>query len=292
VRADLSSEHAPLTALPQVRDAPWIENRPSEGWRPLLDVRELWTYRELAVAFALKTLRVRYKQTFFGVAWAVLQPVLAVVVFSIVFGRLAGLPADGLPYPIFNYAAMILWIYVSTSVLAGANSLVESRELVQRVYFPRLIAPVSAAVPGLVDLAIAFCLLIVLMLAYGVSSGPAVLLTPLWIVAAMAVILCVGVPFSALNVTYRDVRQVLPLLVQVWLFASPVVYSSSLVPGAWQYVYALNPMVTVLDGFRWSVAGAPPPGLEALVSLAVVVTSLVLGLTYFAREERSFSDVV
>jgi homopolymeric O-antigen transport system permease protein len=292
VPADFSSEDASFRAVAPAQESPWIENRPGEGWLPHLDVRELWAFRELAIAFALKTLRVRYKQTFFGVAWAVLQPILAVVVFTIVFGRLAGLPADGLPYPIFNYSAMILWLYVSASVLAAANSLVDNRELVQKVYFPRLIAPLSAAVPGLVDFAIAFCVLVVLMLAYGVSSGPQVLLTPFWVAGAVAVVLSVGVPFAALNVKYRDVRQVLPLLVQIWLFASPVVYSSSLVPGAWQYVYALNPMVTVLDGFRWSVTGAPPPGPEALVSLAVVVVSLTFGLVYFAREQRSFSDVV
>jgi lipopolysaccharide transport system permease protein len=292
VPADLSSEHASFQAVSAEHELPWIENRAGGGWLPHLAVRELWAFQELAIALALKTLRVRYKQTFFGVAWAVLQPILAVVVFTIVFGRLAGLPADGLPYPVFNYSAMILWLYVSASVLAAANSLVDNRELVQKVYFPRLIAPLSAAVPGLVDFAIAFGVLVVLILAYGVSTGPQVLLTPFWVAAAVAVVLSVGVPFSALNVKFRDVRQVLPLLVQIWLFASPVVYSSSLVPGAWQYVYALNPMVTVLDGFRWSVAGGPPPGPEALVSLAVVVVSLTLGLAYFAREERSFSDVV
>jgi lipopolysaccharide transport system permease protein len=289
--AELSSQQATLFPVPR-EPLPWIENKPSEGWRPLVDVHELWAYRELAIAFALRTLRVRYKQTLFGVSWAVLQPVLAVVVFSIVFGRLAGLPTDGIPYPVFNYAAMILWLYVSTGVIATANSLVENRELVQKVYFPRLIAPIASALAGLVDFAIAFVLLLVLLVVYDVTPDAAILLTPAWVAAAVAVVLSVGIPLAALNVKYRDVRQVLPLLVQVWLFASPVVYSSSLVPGAWQYVYALNPMVAVLDGFRWSVADGPAPGPEALVSLAAVVTMLVAGLVHFSRAERSFSDVV
>jgi lipopolysaccharide transport system permease protein len=289
--ADAPAQKAPIAPVrPALHD--WIENRASDSRRPLVDARELWAYRELALAFALKTLRVRYKQTVFGVSWAVLQPILAVLVFSVIFGRLAGLPTDGIPYPVFNYSAMIVWIYVSSGVLAAANSLVENRELVQKVYFPRLVAPISAAFPGLVDFVIAFGVLIVLMLVYGVSPDWAVLLTPAWVGAAAAVVLSIGMPLAALNVKYRDVRQVLPLLVQIWLFASPVVYSSSLVEGAWQYVYALNPMVAVLDGFRWSVVDGPPPGPEAFVSLAVVVTSFTVGLAYFRNAERSFSDVV
>jgi lipopolysaccharide transport system permease protein len=270
----------------------WVENRAAERWLPRFDLGELWSYRELGVAFARKTLGVRYKQTFFGVAWAVLQPVLAVVVFTVVFGRLAGLATDGLPYPVFNYAAMILWLYVSSTVNAGAQSLVENRDLVTKVYFPRLTAPLAAAIPGLVDLAIAFVVLLFLLAAYGVAPGLAVVLLPLWVVAAIAVAVAVAVPLSALNVKYRDVRHALPLLTQLWLFASPVVYSSSLVEGGWRYLYALNPMATVLDGFRWSIAGGPQPGWESLVSLGVVLALLVGGSTYFRRVERSFADVV
>lgn len=272
---------------------PWIENRSTAGrFFAGLDARELWGYRELAVALALKTLRVRYKQTIFGVSWAVLQPVIAVIVFSLIFGRLAGLPTDGIPYPVFNYSAMILWIYVASGVAATANSLVENRELVQKVYFPRLIAPVAAMFPGLVDLAIAFGVLLVMIVAYGVTPDWAFVLAPVWPLAAAAVVLSIGMPLAALNVKYRDVRQALPLIVQVWLFASPVVYSTSLVPDEWKYVYALNPMVTVLDGFRWSVADGPAPGMEAFVSLAVVVSLLAGGLAYFVHAQRTFSDVV
>lgn len=270
----------------------WVENRASEGWLPTLHLGELWSYRELGIAFALKSLRVRYKQTVLGVAWAVLQPVLAVILFSIVFGRLAGLPTDDIPYPVFNYAAMILWLYVSLGVAAAAQSLVENRDLVTKIYFPRLVAPVSAALPGLVDFAISALLLVVLLGLYGVTPSLAVVLAPAWVLAAMLVVAAVGIPLSALNVRYRDVRIALPTLLQLWLFASPVVYSSSLVEGGWRYVYALNPMVTVLDGFRWSVADGPPVGPEALVSAAVVVALLVVGLVYFDRAERSFADVV
>ena len=273
-------------------ELPWIENRATTGRLPRLGLRELWAYRELALALALKTLRVRYKQTIFGIAWAVLQPLLAVVVFTIVFGRLAGLPTDGIPYAVFNYAAMIVWLYVAGSVSAAAQSLVESRDMVSKVFFPRLVAPLSSVVPGLVDLAIASVVLIGMLVVYDVTPSWAILLTPAWVLAALAVALAVGIPFAAANVRFRDVRHALPLLLQVWLFASPVVYSSSLVEGGWLYVYALNPMVTVLDGFRWSVADGPAPGPESLVSAAVVLVLLVGGLAYFRRAERAFADVV
>jgi lipopolysaccharide transport system permease protein len=291
-----SSADPTVTTAPAVaeeRKLPaWVENRASDRFRPGALVRDLWNYRELGLAFALSTLRVRYKQAAFGIAWAVIQPLLAVILFSIVFGRLAGLPADGLPYPVFNYAAMILWLYVSLGVTASAQSLVDNRDLITKVYFPRPVAPLAAAFPGLVDLAIAFVVLVGMLVAYGVTPGWAVVLTPAWVLAAMLVVLAAGFPLAALNVRYRDVRLALPLTMQLWLFASPVVYSSSLVEGGWRYVYALNPMATVLDGFRWSVADGPAPGAEALVSAAVVVALLLAGLAYFARAERSFADVV
>ena len=270
----------------------WVENSSSDRFHPIALVRDLWTYRELARAFAVSTLRVRYKQAAFGIAWAVLQPLLAVILFSIVFGRLAGLPTDGIPYPVFNYSAMILWLYVSLGVAAAAQSLVENRDLITKVYFARPVAPLSAAFPGLVDFAIAFVVLLGMLVVYGVTPSWAVVFTPLWVLAGLLVVLAVGFPLSALNVRFRDVRLALPLALQLWLFASPVVYSSSLVEGAWKYVYALNPMSTVLDGFRWSIADGPAPGPEALVSAAVVAVVLVAGLSYFARAERSFADVV
>ena len=270
----------------------WVENSASDRFHPVALVRDLWTFRELGLAFAVSTLRVRYKQAAFGIAWAILQPLLAVVIFSLVFGRLAGLSSDGIPYPVFNYSAMILWLYVSLGVAAAAQSLVENRDLITKVYFARPVAPLSAAFPGLVDLAIAFVVLLGMLAVYGVTPSAAVVLTPLWVLAALLVVVAAGVPLSALNVRFRDVRLALPLVLQLWLFASPVVYSSSLVTGGWKYVYALNPMSTVLDGFRWSIADGPAPGPEALVSAAVVAVALVVGLSYFARAERSFADVV
>jgi lipopolysaccharide transport system permease protein len=273
-------------------DRPWTENRPSSGWLPRLDVGELWTYRELALALAKKDLSVRYKQTFFGIAWALLQPVLAVLIFTVIFGRLARLATDGIPYTVFSYAGMILWLYTSSAVNGAAQSLVGSTDLITKIYFPRLIAPVAAILPGLVDLAIAFLLLVGLMIAFGVGPGAAVVLLPLWVLAAVAVALAVAIPLSALNVRYRDVRVALPLLLQVWLFASPVAYSSSLVEGGWRYVYAINPVATVLDGFRWSLVGGPAPGPEGLVSAAVVLVIGFTGLVYFRHAERSFADVI
>jgi len=270
----------------------WVENGASYRFHPIALVRDLWTYRELARAFAVSTLRVRYKQAAFGIAWAVLQPLLAVILFSIVFGRLAGLPTDGIPYPVFNYSAMILWLYVSLGVAGAAQSLVENRDLITKVYFARPVAPLAAAFPGLVDLVIAFVVLLGMLVVYGVTPTWAVVFTPLWVLAGLLVALAAGFPLSALNVRFRDVRLALPLVLQLWLFASPVVYSSSLVTGAWKYVYALNPMSTVLNGFRWSIADGPAPGPESLVSAGVVAVVLVVGLSYFARAERSFADVV
>lgn len=271
---------------------PWIENRAPSGWLPRLDFRELWTFRELAYALALKDLKVRYKQTFFGVAWSVLQPVLAVVVFTVIFGRLAGLPADGIPYPVFAYAGMAIWLYVSTSTSTAALSLVDNRELVSKVFFPRGLAPLAAIAPGLVDLGVALPILAVLMIPYGVAPGLELLLLPAWIAAAAAVALAVGLWLSALNVKYRDVKHMLGFGLQLWFFASPVVYSSSLVEGDWQYVYALNPMVAVLEGFRWSVIGGPAPGGGALVSGLVVVLLLGGGLVFFHRVERYAADLI
>jgi len=270
----------------------WIENRAPSGRLPHLGLREFWSYRELAYALALKDLKVRYKQTFFGVAWSVLQPVIAVVVFTVIFGRLAGLPADGLPYPLFTYAGMAIWLYVSTSTSTAALSLVDNRALVSKVYFPRGLAPLAAIVPGLVDLAVALPILAVLMIAYGVAPGLELLLLPAWIAAAAALALGVGLWLSAMNVKYRDVKYMLGFGLQLWFFASPVVYSSSLVEGEWRFVYALNPMMTVLDGFRWSVVGGPTPGSEALVSGLVVLLLLAGGLLFFHRVERYAADLI
>jgi lipopolysaccharide transport system permease protein len=269
----------------------WIENRPASSWGTL-DLREIWAYRELGLTFALKDVKVRYKQTFFGVAWVIVQPLLAVLIFTVIFGRLAHLPADGIPYPVFVYTGMTVWLYFSSAVTSAAQSLVENRDLVSKVYFPRVLAPAAAVAPGLLDLGISLGVLTILMAAYGVQPGPQLALFPVWILATVMFAFAVGLWLSALNVQYRDVKYVLGFLMQIWLYASPVVYAASLVKGDWTYLFAANPMVSLLNGFRWSLVGTPAPGREALVSLAVGVLVLLSGVGYFRRVESYFSDLV
>ena len=277
------------------RDDPvrsWVENRPTNGWMPRIDFRELWAYRELAFFLALRDLKLRYKQTFFGIAWAIFEPLGAALIFTIVFGRLAGLPSDGVPYAVFVFAGMVAWTYLARGVVAAADSLVEHRALVTNVYFPRLLAPAAAVLPGLVDLAVSLVLLGGFMVVYGVAPGVPLLLFPVWIVALIAVALGAGFWLSALNVLYRDVRYALGFLIQLWLFASPVVFPSSLVDGAWRYLYSANPVVGALDGLRWSLVGTPPPGREDLVSLGVGFVLLLGGIVYFQKVERRLADRV
>lgn len=268
----------------------WFENRPSEGRLPRLNLRELWFYRRLGYELAIRDLKVRYKQTFFGVAWAVLQPVVAAIIFSVVFGNLADVPSDGLPYAVFVYAGLTAWIYISTSVDAAARSLVEDRELVTKVYFPRLLAPFAALLPGLLDLAISLVILAILMIAYGVAPDLALLTLPLWMAGLVLIALGAGLWLSALNALYRDVRYALSFGIQLWLFVSPVVFPSSLVDDDWEYLFSLNPVAGAIDGFRWATIDAPPPGTEDLVSLVVTVLLLVSGAIYFRRTERVLAD--
>jgi homopolymeric O-antigen transport system permease protein len=270
----------------------WTENAPPSRWLPRLQARDLWHHRELALVLAMKDLRVRYKQTFFGVAWALLQPLLGVLIFSVVFGRLAGLPTDGIPYPVFVYAGYAIWIYVASGVSGAAQSLVDNRDLVTKVYFPRLLAPIAAIVPGLVDLLPSLAVIGVFLAVYGVAPGPEVVLLPLWVAGGAVLSLAVGLWLAAVNVKYRDVRHALPFLLQIWMFLSPVVYASSLVHGRWRLAYALNPVVTLVEGFRWSIAGGPPPGWESLISLLVVLVVLAGGFVYFRRVEQYFADVI
>ncbi len=273
-------------------DAEWIENRPSRRWLPRVDVQELWSFRELGLFLALRDLKLRYRQTFFGVAWAVLQPLAGVAVFSIVFGQLATVPSDGIPYPVFVFAGLVIWTYVANAVELAAQSLVQHQEMVTKIYFPRVLAPVAAALPGLLDLAISLVFVAVFMAAYGVAPGTALIFLPVAIAGATAVAIGVGLWLAALNVQYRDVRHALSFVVQVWFFATPIVYSSSVLKGGWQYVFAANPMVGVIDTFRWALVSGPSPGAEDLISLAAAALLLVGGLTYFQRVERLFADVV
>ncbi len=266
--------------------------RPSNGW---VAVRfgELWDYRELFYFLTWRDIKVRYKQTAFGAAWAVLQPFLTMVVFSLFFGSLAGIPSGDVPYPVFAFAALVPWTFFATAVTLAGNSLVEQQRILAKVYFPRLIVPAAAVLACLVDFAIAFVVLLVMMLVYGIVPSAAILTLPFFVLLAALTALAVGLWLAALNVLYRDVRYVIPFLVQLWLFVSPVAYPSSLVPEPWDAVYGLNPMAGVIDGFRWALLSeSEPPGPMLAVSVVTIGALLAGGFLYFRRMERSFADVV
>jgi lipopolysaccharide transport system permease protein len=266
--------------------------RPERGWVSL-KLREVWQYRELLYFLTWRDVKVRYRQTALGVAWAVLQPLLTMAIFSVVFGRLANLPSEGLPYPIFTFAALLPWQLFAGALTRAGTSLVSSSNLLTKVYFPRLIIPIAAVAAGLVDFAIAFVVLIGLVLYYGVVPGAPVLWLPVLVLFALLAALAVGLWLSALNVKYRDVQHLIPFLVMAWMYASPVAYSANLIPGGkWRLLYALNPMAGVIQGFRWALAGGEAPGSTIFVSAAVVLVLLVGGLFYFRRMERVFADIV
>jgi len=258
-----------------------------------LRLREVWAYRELLYFFVWRDIKIRYKQTVIGAAWALLQPFVTMLVFTLFFGRLAKLPTNGLPYPIFYYCALLPWTYFATSLQNATNVIVEQQRLVTKVYFPRLVLPISAVVSGLVDFAIAFGILVALMAYYHISPTKSVLLLPAFLLLALVTALGFGLWLSALNAIYRDVRYILPFLIQFWMFASPVAYSTSLVPEHWRWAYGLNPMAGVIEGFRWALTGkglAPAP--FCLASGCGVALVLLGGLFYFRRMEGSIVDVV
>ena len=264
---------------------------PAGGWVPL-ELRELWEYRELLYFFIWRDIKVRYKQTVLGAAWAVIQPFFTMIVFSIFFGRLARIPSDGVPYPIFVYTALVPWMYFAQALVQSSNSLIEHERMITKVYFPRLLIPMAAVLAGLVDFAIAFIVLAGLLLFYGIIPGLAIVTVPLFVLLAATTGLGVGVWLSALNVQYRDVRYTLPFLVQFWLFATPIAYPSSLVPEQWRALYGLNPMAGVVEGFRWALLGTRPPSSLVGVSVLTVALLLVGGLYYFRRMEQTFVDVL
>jgi lipopolysaccharide transport system permease protein len=272
--------------------APVITIRPPKGWAPL-DLREFAGAHELLYFLVLRSLKLRYKQTVLGAAWAVLQPLLTMAVFTVIFGRLARLSSDGLPYPVFALAALVPWTYFGNALTQASNSLVDQHQLLTKVYFPRLLLPLAAVVAGLVELAISFVMLLLVLAWYGITPSVRLLVAPAFALLAAACAFAPGIWLAALNVRYRDVRYVIPFLVQLWLFATPVAYSSSLIPDRWRLLYGLNPMAGVVDGFRWMVAPtAHPPGSGFAVSLATVAVLLTGGLYFFRRMERTFADVV
>ena len=265
---------------------------PSRGWISL-KLSELWEYRELLYFLTWRDIKVRYKQTAIGVAWAIIQPFFAMVIFSIFFGQLAKIPSDGIPYPIFAYCDLLPWQLFAHALNESSNSLVANQGLITKVYFPRLIIPVAPVLAGLVDFGIAFLVLIGMMLYYGIMPTFAVFTIPLFLILAVATALSVGLWLSALNVEYRDVRYTIPFLTQFWLFATPVAYPSSLVPESWRALYGLNPMAGVVEGFRWALLGkAEGPGTLLVVSVMVVIILFIGGLYYFRRMEKTFADVV
>ena len=266
--------------------------QPTRGW-VALRLGEVVAYRELLFFLVWRDLKVRYKQTILGVAWAVLQPLLTMLVFTLFFGRLARVPSDGVPYSLFAYTALVPWTFFATGLTMASNSLVGSAHLITKVYFPRLTIPLATVLAGLVDFALAFPLLFGLMWYHGVVPTANVIWLPAFIVLALATALGVGLWLSALNVEFRDVRHVVPFLTQLWMFATPIAYPSSLLPEQWRTLYALNPMVGVVEGFRWALLGTETrPGPMIVVSAIAAFALLVGGAFFFRRMERTFADVV
>jgi lipopolysaccharide transport system permease protein len=269
-----------------------VRIEPPRGWFAL-HLRELWDYRGLLYFFVWRDVKVRYKQTAIGILWVVLQPLLTMLVATLFFGRLAKLPSQGLPYSVFCFAGVVPWTYFSSSLLNVTNVVVENQRVITKVYFPRLILPVSAALSGLVDFSIAFVVLFIYTLAYGIRPTFAILFVPLLLLFAILTVLGVGLWLSALNALYRDVRYLIPFLVQFWTLASPVYYSSSMVPNRYRWIYGLNPMAGVIDGFRWALTGrGPAPSSVLIPSVAMVLVAVLGGLAFFNHMEGSIADRV
>jgi lipopolysaccharide transport system permease protein len=266
---------------------------PRRGLRASLRLDELWAYRELLAFLTWRDVKVRYRQTALGALWALLQPFMLMIVFTIFFNRVAHVPSSDLPYPIFAYAGLVPWTLFSSSLSGVSGSLVSSSSLISKVYFPRLVIPLAVTGSFLFDFVIALGLLVGMMVYYGVYPGIAVVALPVFVLLTLLTALSVGIWLTALNVRYRDVKYAVPFLLQLWLFASPIAYATSLVPSRWRLVYSLNPMTSVIDGFRWALLGVPwAPGKSLAVSLAMVVVLLGSGLVYFRSMERTFADVV
>jgi lipopolysaccharide transport system permease protein len=279
-------------------ELPTVVIRPTRGWTSLR-LHDVWEYRELLYFLVWRDVKVRYKQTALGAAWAILQPLMAMIVFTIFFGNLAGVGSEGLPYPLFSYAGLLPWTFFAQGLSQSSDSLVGSANLVRKVYFPRLVIPASSVIGGLVDFAIAFIVLVALMAFYRVAPTPTALFLPLFVLLALATALGVGMWLSALNVQYRDVKYVLPFFIQLWLFVTPVIYPAGRVTsrlaklGIPVWLYGLNPMVGVVEGFRWALFGSGSgPGPVLAASAAISAFLLVSGAFYFRRMERTFADVV
>jgi lipopolysaccharide transport system permease protein len=274
-----------------VQEEPTIVIRPSRKWEAL-NLRDLWTYRELLYFLAWRDIKVRYKQTVLGAAWAIIQPLFMMIVFTLFFGKLAGVPSDGIPYPIFAYAGLLPWTFFSNALTSSGNSLVGSSHLISKVYFPRMMIPGAAVGASFVDFVITFIILIGLMIYYGVSLTWNILLLPLLAVLTTLLALGVGMWLSALNVKYRDIRYILPFLMQVWMFVTPIIYPSSLVPEKWRWAMILNPLTGIIEGYRASLFGRQFDWYGLGVSTVITLVLLVYSAYVFRRMERSFADII
>src|SRR5271157_434953 len=273
-------------------ELPTLHIAPPQGWLNV-DWKELWGARELLYFFVWRDIKVRYKQTAIGAAWAVIQPFMTMVVFSLFFGKLAKMPSNGLPHPIFFYSALLPWTYFAGALQQATSVVVDQQHVITKVYFPRLVLPLSAVTSGLLDFTISFLVFVGIMVWYQIQPGAALFLFPLFLLLAVLTALGVGLWLSALNALYRDVRYVVPFLVQFWLFASPVAYPSSLVPERWRWLYGLNPMAGVIEGFRWSLTGhGQPPTLLLAASSGAVLLLVLGGMLFFQRMEGTIADVV
>jgi lipopolysaccharide transport system permease protein len=280
-----------LTAQSKSRDQV-LFLRPTRGWGSL-NLGEVWNYRELVYFLTWRDLKVRYKQTALGAAWAVLQPFLSMVVFSVLFGQLLGMPSDDVPYPVFSYTALLPWGVFSKALNDAGRSLVTNRAMITKIYFPRLVIPLASVLSGVVDFLIAFIVLLGMMWYYGISPTANIWALPFLLLLALATALGVGLWLSAMNVLYRDIGYVIPFLTQLWFYLTPIVYPTSKIPGGWQLVYAMNPLVGVVEGFRWALLDTSnAPGPMILVSSVIAILVLVSGMFYFRRMERTFADMV
>jgi lipopolysaccharide transport system permease protein len=275
-----------------INDRPMLRLEPTKGWTSL-KLKDLWEYRDLLGIFVWRDLKVRYRQTVIGVLWAIIQPFLTMVIFSVFFGGLAKIPSDNIPYPIFSFAALVPWTFFSNSINQASNSLVNSAEMIKKIYFPRLTMPIASMLSGLVDFLLAFIILIGMMFYYGFVPNKNILWFPFFLSLAMMTSLGVSLWLSAMNVQFRDVRYLIPFITQAWLYATPVAYSSSLLVEPWHTLYGINPMVGVVEGFRWALLGTnAAPGATVIVSFIVALGILVSGAYYFRRMEKTFADVI
>jgi len=284
----MQSPRQPNADLP---DKPLIVIEPRRG-SLALNLNDLWQYRDLLYILTLRDIKVRYKQTYLGILWAVIQPLFMMIIFTAFFGRLAGIPSDGIPYPLFVYAGLLPWIFFSNALNSSGNSLVGNSSLITKVYFPRMIIPISAVASGLIDVLISFGLLLLLMLYYGIGFSPNIMMLPILTLLTALLATAIGMWMSALNVKYRDIRYALPFLIQLWMFATPIIYPSSLIPDKWRWLFILNPLTGLIEGYRSAIFGTPFDFVGLGVSNFIIFAALIYSAYTFRQMERGFADIV